>query len=260
MRTPSSSSAHGPTREGPEPLRPHPLLTRYYADENERRRQVNRWFDESAARYDFITEALSFGTGHRYRKEALLRAGLAEGMSMLDIACGTGVCAAHALDIVGARGLVVGLDPSMGMLHEARRRGVQRLVRAVAEALPLATGGFDLLNMGYALRHVTDLRATFSEYRRALKPGGKVLILEITPPRSRLSYRLLKLYLGRVVPLVARLGRGGRTARELLEYNWDTIENCVAPPVILEALEAAGFSRAGRHVEMGILSEYTAVR
>ncbi len=242
--------------ESPGPLRPHPLLTRYYADEQGRRRRVNAWFDESAARYNFITQVMSFGSGHWYRKRVLLRAGLGEGMNLLDIACGTGVLAAHAQEIVGARGLVVGLDPSVGMLREARGRGVQRLVRAVAEALPHRSGQFDLLCMGYALRHVADLRATFGEYRRVLKPGGKVLILEITPPRARVPFHLLKLYLGRVVPLIAGRRRG---AHELMEYYWDTIENCVRPPVILEALNEAGFSRVGRRVELGILSEYSGI-
>jgi len=260
MFSPCASSAGGPARPGPDPLRPHPLLTRYHANEQERRREVNRWFDESAAHYDFITQAMSLGSGHWYRKQALLRAGLAEGMRVLDIACGTGVLASHAQDIVGVHGLVIGLDPSAGMLAEARRRGVDRRVQAIAEALPLGSERFDLLSMGYALRHVADLRATFREYWRVLKPGGKVLILEITPPRSRLPFQLLRFYLGRVIPVVARLGPGGRDARTLMKYYWDTIENCVAPPVILGALEEAGFSSVSRHVEMGIFSEYTAVR
>ena len=87
-----------------------------------------------------------------------------------------------------------------------------------------------------------------------------MLILEITSPRSRLPFRLLRFYLSRVIPVVARLGPGGRDARTLMKYYWDTIENCVAPPVILGALEEAGFSSVSRHVEMGIFSEYTAVR
>ena len=259
MHTPPISPA-GPTRENPDPLRPHPLLTRYYGSEDERRRQVNAWFDESASHYNFITQAMSFGSGHWYRKRALLRAGLAEGMRVLDIACGTGVLAAHARAIVGARGGVVALDPAAGMLREARHRGVHELVQAVAEALPFASARFDLLSMGYALRHVADLHATFAEYRRVLKDGGKALILEITPPVSRISFHLLKFYLGRVVPLMARLGSGGRGAQELMTYYWDTIENCVPPPVILDALRQAGFTNVERHVELGIFSEYVAVR
>jgi demethylmenaquinone methyltransferase / 2-methoxy-6-polyprenyl-1,4-benzoquinol methylase len=242
------------------PLRPHPLLTRYYQSEEQRRKRVDAWFDEAAGDYDWITQAVSLGSGNRYRREALLRAGLAAGMSLLDAGAGTGIVAAQAQEIVGRRGRVVALDPSFGMLRRAIGRGVKRRVRGLAESLPFPSERFDLLSMGYALRHVADLRATFREYRRALKPGGKLLLLEITPPASRLWRAFLRLYLGRLVPFVARFGRGGRASRELMAYYWDTIESCVPPGVILDALADAGFAQAARHVEMGIFSEYTAVR
>jgi demethylmenaquinone methyltransferase/2-methoxy-6-polyprenyl-1,4-benzoquinol methylase len=243
-----------------DPLRPHPLLERYYADEAERRRQVDAWFDESASDYNWINQALSFGSGNWYRREALLRAGLTSGMRLLDAGCGTGIVAVQAQKIVGSTGQVVGLDPSTGMLREAGRRGVRRRVRAMAEALPFPDERFHLLSMGYALRHVADLRTTFQEYRRVLKAGGKVLLLEITPPRSRFATGFLKLYLGRILPFLARFGRGGRAFRTLMEYHWDTIENCVPPDVILDALRDAGFSQVERGVELGMFSEYTGVR
>ena len=249
-----------PSRLPAAPLPPHPPLSRYYRSEEQRRRRVDTWFDEAASDYDWINQAISFGSGHRYRREALLRAGLAEGMSLLDAGSGTGGVAAQAQRIVGGDGLVVALDPSLGMLRQAAGRGVRRRARGFAESLPFPGERFDMLSMGYALRHVADLRTTFEEYLRVLQPGGKLLLLEITPPASRLSHGLLKLYLGRLVPLVARFGRGGRASRELMEYYWDTIENCVPPAVILEALAGAGFQRAERHVEMRIFSEYTAVR
>lgn len=242
------------------PLRPHPLLKQYYADESSRRRQVLSWFDESAVDYDWIGQAMSFGSGSWYRKQALLRAGLAPGMKALDVACGTGAVTTSVQEIVGTAGQALGLDPSTGMLFQARRHGVRRLVRGVAETLPFPDGGFDFLSMGYALRHVADLRSTFQEYHRVLAPGGRLLILEITPPRSRLPFHLLKLYLGRIVPLVARLGRRGHASRDLMRYYWETIESCVAPPIILSALAEAGFTQVERRVEMAIFSEYAAVR
>src|SRR4030095_13549096 len=146
-----------------------------------------------------------------------------------DAGCGTGGVAAQAQRIVGSRGLVCGLDPSLAMLRQAAGHGVHRRVRGFAESLPFPGERFDMLSMGYALRHVADLRTTFQEYLRVLKPGGKLLLLEITPPASRLSHALLKLYMGRLVPLVARLRHRGRASGELMKYYWDTIESCVPP-------------------------------
>lgn len=238
-------------------MRPHPLLDDWYDSEEQRVRRVRSWFDASAPHYDRITQAMSLGSGHWYRRHVLQRAGLGAGASVLDVACGTGILASAARRIVGASGRVVGLDPSTGMLVEARAGGQTRLVRATAEALPFATGSFDLLTMGYALRHVADLQGTFAEYRRVLRPGGRVLIYEITPPASRLGRRLLGFYLGRVVPRFA--GLHGATARELMEYYWETIARCVPPATILEALRASDFAGARRRVDLAVFSEYSAL-
>jgi demethylmenaquinone methyltransferase/2-methoxy-6-polyprenyl-1,4-benzoquinol methylase len=259
MHVSSTLPSGGPPGDRPDPLHPHPPLERYYASEEERRKRVSRWFDQAAAHYNFITQAMSLGSGHRYRRRALERAGLARGMKVLDVACGTGILSSHAQGVVGPEGLVVGLDLSAGMLRQARRGGVRHLAQGDAERIPVASGQFDFLDMGYALRHVADLRATFQEFRRVLKPGGRILILEITPPRSRFGLGLVRLCLGRVVPVFARLAGGGRGSQELMKYYWDTIETCVAPPVILAALREAGFSSAERRVELGIFSEYLAV-
>lgn len=241
------------------PLPPHAPLAHYYTDEAERRRRVASWFDASAADYDWINRVMSLGSGHRYRRTALLRHGLVPGMRHLDVACGTGVLTAHAQGIVGPKGLAVGLDPSTGMLLQAAERGVSRLVRSVAEGLPFPDASFDLLTMGYALRHVADLRLVFREYRRVVKPGGKAVILEITAPRAGLARQLTRLYFRGFVPLVARLGRGGRKSRELMQYYWDTVDACVRPEAILEALRDAGFAQAGRQRLMGLFSEYWAI-
>jgi demethylmenaquinone methyltransferase / 2-methoxy-6-polyprenyl-1,4-benzoquinol methylase len=244
----------------PDALPPHPALERYYHSETERRARVDEWFDEAAADYDWINRAMSFGSGDRYRRDALVRAGVAPGMRVLDVGAGTGAVAAAAQSIVGTSGRVVALDPSLGMLSKASARGVRRRVRAFAEALPFPDRSFDRLTMGFALRHVADLRVTFGEYRRVLAPGGKVLLLEITPPPSRVARGFLGFYLGRLVPLMARLGRGGAKSRELMEYYWDTIDRCVPPTVILDALREVGFAAAERVVTMGMFSEYRAIR
>lgn len=242
------------------PVAPHPVLSAWYRDETERRLRVNQWFDAAASHYDWINRVMSLGSGRRYRRDALLRAGLGSGMRHLDVGTGTGVIALLGQEIVGSGGEVVALDPSPGMLEVARRAGVRWLVPGRAEDLPFEDARFDLLTMGYALRHVTDLHATFAEYRRVLRPGGKALILEITRPPPGLGHSLLKFYLGTLVPLIARVLRRSRESQTLMRYYWDTIEHCVPPATILAALEAAGFERVRRHVVLGIFSEYSGVR
>ena len=241
-------------------LAPHPLLKSYYADEPGRKRRVNEMFDESAPHYDWITGAMSFGTGRWYRGDALRRHGVGPGTRLLDVGAGTGVIALLAQDMVGPTGTVVAVDPSEGMLAEARKAGVRDTRIGRGEQLPVGDGEFDILTMGYALRHVEDLVVTFREYLRALKPGGRVLLLEISRPEGRFQYQVVKFYLKHVVPLVTRIVRRSAEAEKLMRYYWDTIEACVPPADIMAALKAAGFVHVKRHVLNGMFSEYSAIK
>lgn len=241
-------------------LPPHPVLKDYYDNETERQEKVDYLFDTSASHYDWITDVMSFGSGRWYRNDALRRAGCMPGYKVLDVGAGTGVITLLAQNIVGEEGEAIALDPSVGMLNEARKRGVKITAKGVGESLPYPDDYFDLLTMGYALRHVSDLHTTFREYLRVLKPGGKVLLLEISRPQSRLATWLLKIYLKGIVPNVARVFRRSANAKVLMQYYWDTIEACVPPETIVRALEDAGFSDSRRHVVLGIFSEYTGTK
>jgi demethylmenaquinone methyltransferase/2-methoxy-6-polyprenyl-1,4-benzoquinol methylase len=242
------------------PLPPHPTLNRYYADDRERPAAVNHLFDDGAPSYEWVCKVMSLGTGERYRAQALEAAGLVEGARILDVATGTGLVLRSAAAITGPTGLAVGLDPSRGMLTECRRGSHAPLVMAQGEALPFGDGSFDMVSMGYGLRHVSDLRLLFGEYRRVLKPSGRLLILELTQPRSSWGRTLNRFYLGRVVPTVAYVTTGRQSARKMMDYFWDTIEQCVPPDVILGTLRDSGFEGATRRVSGGILSEFVAVK
>jgi demethylmenaquinone methyltransferase/2-methoxy-6-polyprenyl-1,4-benzoquinol methylase len=158
---------------------------------------------------------------------------------------------------VGDRGCVIGVDPSAGMVAHSEARGVA-LARGRAETLPFAPQSFDFLCMGYALRHLADLQVVFQEFRRVLKPGGRLLLLEITRPEGRVASALLKAYLRGVVPALASLVSRSRDTATLYRYYWDTIEACVPPERIMDTMSAAGFSGVGRSVALGIFSEYRA--
>src|SRR3954453_18394100 len=236
-------------------LPPHPPLQQYYPTAERREEFVRQIFDDTAEWYDTIIGMLSFGSGNRYRFEALERPGLDAQTKLLDCATGTGGGARAALRVTKN---VIGLDPSIVMLTAGRRVAKFDEVQARAESLPFADESFDLLTVGYALRHFADLRATFAEYRRVLRPGGKVLIMEITPPRTKLGRAMLDFYLGRVIPFHPRLLTKNAGAAKLFRYFWDPIDACVPPESILAPRKEAGFHDAKRHIELGVFSESTA--
>jgi demethylmenaquinone methyltransferase/2-methoxy-6-polyprenyl-1,4-benzoquinol methylase len=248
-----------PSLPFPEVLRPHTPLPAYYGDEIEHERFLRRIFDETAPDYDRIERVLAFGTGAPYRRAALRRAELAEGSQVLDVGIGTGLVARAALELIGPRGRLIGIDPSPGMMGEIALPGVE-LLRGRAEALPQPDLSSDFVSMGYALRHLADVRPAFAEFFRVLRPGGRLLILEITKPDGRIGTALLKTYLRAVVPMIARVVARRRDTAELWRYYWDTIETCIPPESVLAALRAAGFEQVKRHVELGVFSEYTAVK
>ena len=241
------------------PLAPHPTLPGYFHDERERRTLVDHLFDVSAAHYDTVIGAMSLGSGRRYRRDALKRAGLAPGMDVLDLATGTGIVAKAAASLTAPE-RVTGIDPSQGMLEQARKVAALRYVRGFAEHLPFQDRSFDFLSMGYALRHMADLRTTFAEAHRVLRPGGRLLILEITRPRSRAGLAATRLYLGTVVPVLTGALTRNHEARRLFRYYWETIAHCVPPETILAALREAGFPTVERNVVLGIFSEYLGVK
>lgn len=238
---------------------PHAALPAYYRDEAEHHRFLRRIFDETASDYDRIERVLALGTGRQYRKMALQRAGLRAGDKVVDVGIGTGLVAREACALIGPTGSLIGVDPSPGMLGQVSLPAVQ-LREGRAEQLPCADSAADFLSMGYALRHVSDVGQSFAEFLRVLRPGGRLLILEISRPESRIGNALLKAYMRTFVPVIARVVARQRGTSELWRYYWDTIEACIAPARIVEALEAAGFESVQRHTELGIFSEYSAVK
>jgi demethylmenaquinone methyltransferase/2-methoxy-6-polyprenyl-1,4-benzoquinol methylase len=217
-------------------------------------------FNRSARHYDRACAIMSFGSGGAYRRAALVRAGLGEGLSVLDVGTGTGLLAREVAQLVGSAGRVVGIDPSFQMLTTGRGRCAAGLVQGVGELLPFANGQFDFVTMGYALRHVGDLDQTFAEYARVLKPRGRLLVLEITKPSSVLAGIMARLYFGTVVPCLARIVTRSADSSELMKFYWDTIAHCVPPEVILASIRRAGFLPPRRLVQAGIFSEYLATR
>jgi demethylmenaquinone methyltransferase/2-methoxy-6-polyprenyl-1,4-benzoquinol methylase len=238
---------------------PHETIAGRYGGPDGKTAYLRSLFDRGAAHYDRVNGFGFLWSGGAYRRRALRLAGLRPGMDVLDVACGTGPIARQCVRLLRGTGSVVGVDPSAGMLAVARARvhGVE-FRDGHAEALPAADGSADFLVMGFALRHVAELERAFREFRRVLRPGGRVLVLEISRPRSRLGLALARLYFRDVLPRLTRLATGSRDAHEMMSYYWETIAACVPPDAILGAMRAAGFAGVARRTELGMFSAFTA--
>lgn len=241
-------------------IAPHPMMSDLYADDAQKQQFLRTIFDDTAADYDRIERLLALGSGSWYRRQALMRAGVGAGTHLIDVATGTGLVARQALTLVGPTGSVVGIDPSHGMLSHAKNHLPCPMHIGRAEAIPLPDASADFLTMGYALRHLDDLRTAFLEFRRVLRPGGRVCILEITRPRSRFGRLMLLSYMKSLAAFAGVFGRVSPRTPELWKYYWETIDRCVPPATVVTALESSGFHDAKHRRTLGIFSEYTATK
>ena len=176
--------------------------------------EVRAMFDRIAPRYDLLNRAMTMGLDRRWRRLAAAAAALAAGDRALDVCTGTGDLALALAARTTDAGEVVGLDVSSEMLHIAREKaragGVHNVQfdTADATALPLPDNGFDAATVAFGVRNLESLDHGLAEMSRVVRPGGRVVVLEIsTPPRLRPFYRL---WFDRLVPaLGATLGRDG---------------------------------------------------
>ncbi len=240
--------------------KPIPVLEQYYSGEQQRKAFVKNIFDQGARDYDKVDRLMAFGTGAKYRRQALERAGLDKGMKVLDVAAGTGLVTREIITILGNHEDVFALDPSTNMLGEAHKALPMSAIQARGEQLPFPDNHFDFLSMGYALRHLSDLEVVFNEFQRVLKPGGRFLLLEITRPQSKAKLAFLKFYMKGVVPIVTRVATRHADSALMMSWYWDTIEKCVPAQVVKDSLTNSGFTEVDRFLSLGIFSEYTGIK
>lgn len=174
---------------------------------------VRTMFDRIAPVYDGMNAAISGFQEPRWRRRAIRAAGLRPGMRALDVACGTGKVSAGLLEAVSPGGRVVGIDFSPRMIELAiaahgARTGLSFQV-GDALTLPVEDATFDAATIAFGMRNLSDFRQGFAELRRAVKPGGRVVCLEIARPRNPLG-RLVQAWFDRIVPVIGRVVGQGR--------------------------------------------------
>ena len=160
-------------------------------------------FDRIAGVYDVMNSVMTAGLHHRWRERAADLAQVGPGKRALDVATGTGDLAIA----LARRGTdVVGSDFSEGMLERARAKNAAvRWEQANALALPYPEDAFDAATVGFGARNFSDLRQGLSEMTRVVRPGGRVVVLEITTPTKPPLSTFFSLWFDRIVPLLGRV-------------------------------------------------------
>jgi demethylmenaquinone methyltransferase / 2-methoxy-6-polyprenyl-1,4-benzoquinol methylase len=182
--------------------------------------EVRAMFDRIAGVYDLMNTAMTAGLHHRWRARAAGLAGLSAGDRALDVASGTGDLALALTPHVGAAGEVLGCDFSEAMLERARAKAAAappprpRFEWADALALPYADGSFDAATVGFGARNFSDLGAGLREMTRVVRPGGRVVVLEITTPRRAPLSSFYALWFDRLVPSLGAIAGAGERLRQ----------------------------------------------
>jgi demethylmenaquinone methyltransferase/2-methoxy-6-polyprenyl-1,4-benzoquinol methylase len=167
---------------------------------------VRAMFDRIARFYDVMNSVMTAGLHHAWRERAADLARLGPGARALDVATGTGDLAVELARRVGPTGEVVGCDFSESMLGRARAKAPQlRWEWANALSLPYADGSFDAATVGFGARNFSDLARGLAEMTRVVRPGGRVVVLEITTPTRPPLSTFFSIWFDRVIPVLGRL-------------------------------------------------------
>ena len=212
-------------------------------DSEEFAMEVRGMFDRIAGVYDLMNSAMTAGLHHQWRERAVDRAQVGPGSDALDVCCGTGDLALELRRRIGPDGRVVGSDFSEPMLELARRKSGDEGLPvefgwADALDLPYGDGSFDAVTIGFGARNLADLDKGLAEMARVLRPGGRVVILEITRPEREPLSSFYSLWFDRVVPVI------GTLAGDSDAYNYlpNSVRTFPAPETLAAMMEAAGFT------------------
>jgi demethylmenaquinone methyltransferase / 2-methoxy-6-polyprenyl-1,4-benzoquinol methylase len=205
--------------------------------------QVRAMFDRIARVYDVLNSVMTAGLHHQWRRRAADLANVGAGDRVLDVATGTGDLAIElAKRLSGSHppGEVIGSDFSEGMLALARAKAPEITFSwGNALELPYADGEFDAVTVGFGARNFSDLDRGLAEMVRVVRPGGRIVILEMTTPRRPPLSLFFRLWFDGLVPLIGKLGGGG----EAYDYLPNSVKRWPDPAGLAAALDRAGLEQ-----------------
>jgi len=178
---------------------------------------IERLFASIAPRYDLLNSILSFNCHKSWRRYAVGKCGLSLGDTAIDVCAGTLDFAIELSKAVGPGGSVVGVDFCRPMLdlgmEKLKKRGIQNVqaVEGNAEHLPVESDTYQAATIGFALRNVESVEKTLAEMTRVVKPGGRVVSLELARPVAPVFKQIYNLYFNRMLPLIGGAVHGDQS-------------------------------------------------
>jgi len=222
------------------------------------KQQIEEMFNAIAPDYDRMNHIMSFSIDRRWRRKAVCAiADCREPLRILDVAAGTGDFAIAIAKKVHPDSEIVGIDLSEKMLEVGRKKvpGNVLLQQGDVEALPFPDNHFDRLSVAFGIRNFEHLEQGLAEMHRVLRPGGKMVILELSYPENQFLLWCYKLYALHFLPFIGGLISGDR---EAYTYLPQSILKFPKAGRIVQTLERTGFQRVGvRRFTFGVCTMYT---
>jgi demethylmenaquinone methyltransferase/2-methoxy-6-polyprenyl-1,4-benzoquinol methylase len=198
-------------------------------------------FDRIAGFYDVMNSVMTAGLHHAWRRRAVELAGVGPGDRVLDVATGTGDLALELAARVAPGGAVVASDFSEAMLARARAKGTDAPAAVTFEwanamQLPYGDREFAAATVGFGARNFSDLDRGLREMTRVVRPGGSVVVLEITTPTRPPLSTFYRLWFDRVVPVIGRLAGD----EEAYSYLPNSVKRFPGPHELAARMDACG--------------------
>ena len=235
-----------------------------YGTEGEKSQQVEQMFDNIAPAYDKLNYTLSLGIDHYWRRKAINSLKAYKPQQMLDVATGTGDFAILACKRLHPQTLL-GIDISDGMMEVGKRKvkaaGLDKQIVFAHEDctnLSLKSDTYDAVTVAFGIRNFANLDKGLEDMCRVLKPGGHLVILELSNPQHFPMKQLYNLYAKTVIPLIGKL-----VSKDGQAYNYlpQSIEACPQGAMMQEVISRAGFKEVSfEPLTFGICTMYSATK
>jgi demethylmenaquinone methyltransferase/2-methoxy-6-polyprenyl-1,4-benzoquinol methylase len=242
----------------------HDTVVPYKDSALDKKQQVAGMFNEIAFRYDFLNRFLSAGIDIRWRKKAIRQLLKVSPKTILDVATGTADVAIMAHDILQPD-KITGIDISDGMLELGRKKiqklGLENTIELLngdCETINFKNDSFDAVTVAFGVRNFENLEKGLSEILRVLKPGGKLVVLEFSKPKSALVKPLYNFYMKVICPVAGKIISKNRDAYQYLD---ESIKHFPEGKNFTNILDNLGYTKTfTKPLSLGICSIYCGVK